>query len=217
MGTPDSVAAKVSKAVTDEYEKFVAGLSPENRVAFRQANLARVQAEAAYEDAKRAAEEERLKPARAFEAAREAYNAAVTALMGNHGAVDRAEGILNRLEVEARDMKAGKLIDPDRPDEGKRQVATLQGTLDEYKASVAAVAAQKQLVVEAALALQKLSDPQDGTFKPDKAIPNKAAQRIADEQKELAIAQAHIPYDAAMDAFDLKKAELEGSPARRMQ
>jgi hypothetical protein len=214
MCPPETATPNDSKSVTEKYDRFVAGLSPENRVAFRQANLARVQAEAAYEEAKRAAEEERLKPARAFEAAREAYDAAVDALTGNHGAVDRAEGILNRLEVEARDMKAGKLIDPD---EGKKQVDKLQRTLDEYKASVAAVAAQKQLVDDAALALQKLSDPQDGTFKPDKAIPNKAAQRIADEQKELVIAQAHIPYDAAMDAFDLKKAELEGSPARRLQ
>lgn len=216
MATPETVTPKASKAPTEEYDSLIAGLSPENRVAFRQAKLALVQAEAAFADSKRAAEDEKRKPANAFAAANDAYHAAAQKLKDD--AVKQAQKVLTRLHQEAEQMKATHLDDRSRPDEGKTQVAKLQGTLDEYKARVAAIAAQMQLVDDAALALQKLSEPQEGKFNPGEARLNKMAKRIADEQNELAIAQAQIPLDAAMDAFDLKRAELEGSqPRRRMQ
>lgn len=218
----ETVTPKASKAPTDEnapadkHDSLISGLSPENRVAYRQAKLALVQAEAAYEEATRAAEVEQRKPERAFEAAKDAYDAAVKKLKGDHGAVDRARGILHRLLHDAGQMEAEDLVKPDRPDEGKRQVAVLQGIIDEYKASVTAVAAQMQVVDDAALALQKLSEPQKGKFDPDKPEFNKMAKRIAAEQNELAIAQAQIPLDAATDAFELKLAELKGSQPRKM-
>lgn len=214
MATPETDTPKASKAPTSKDDRLVADLSPENRVAFRQANLARVQAEAALEEAKRAAEIERGKPLRCYGAAKKAYDAAVDK---RDGAVEDAQGVLNSLLHEAGNKKADSLIKLDRPDEGKKQVADLQGLLDKYKAKVANVAVQMQLVDEASLALQKLSKPQGVEFNPMKAEPDPTAQLIADEQYNLAIAQAQIPFDAAMDAFDLKEAELRGSKPRSVQ
>lgn len=210
-------AANPAPATTgaEKYERMAAGLSPENKLAFRQAKLARVQAEAAYEEAERAAEEEQLKPERAFIAAKEAHLAAVAGLTGDDGAVASARDLLERLQREAGQIKDKDLA---RPDEGKRHVAILQATLDDYKASVTAIANQVQSVEEALLALRKLSDPQKGPeFKPDEASLNKMAKLIAEEQKQLALAQAQIPLDAARDAFELKMAELAGSQSRRIQ
>jgi uncharacterized protein with von Willebrand factor type A (vWA) domain len=216
MATPGTAAPAPSKATGDKYESLVAGLSPENRVAFRQANLARVQAEAAYKEAKHAAEDEERKPERAFNAAKAAYDAAEAQLTGSDGAVKRAGALLLRLRQEAGETV--DLVDPERPNAGKEQIAKLQATLDEYKASVLAVAAQMQAVDAAALALQKLSEPQRGKkFDPTNPELNKMAELIAKEQKELALAQAQIPLDAARDAFALKQAELAGSQPRRIQ
>lgn len=207
-----------STARADKYESMAAGLPPESKLAFRQANLARLQAEAAYEEAERAAEDERRKPERAFQAAKEAYLVAVDRLTGDGGAVGAARDLLDRLQREAGEMKEKVTADRNWPEEGKQQVAVLQATLDEFKASVAAVANQIQSVDEASLALRKLSDPQDGPeFNPGDAILNKMADLIAKEQKQLSLAQAQIPLDAAWDAFELKMAELEGSQSRRIQ
>lgn len=214
MPPPETDTPKASKAPVSEYDSLMALLSPENRVAFRQAKLALVQAEAAYEDAKLAAKVERGKPLRSFDAAKDAYRAAVKK---RDEAVDDAQVTLTSLHREAGQRKAENLIKPDLPDEGKKQVADLQGILDKYKASVAAVAVQMQLVDEASLALQKLSKPQGVEFNPKEPDPNPTTQLIADEQYNLAVAQAQIPFDAAMDAFALKEAELKGSKPRSMQ
>ncbi len=219
MGTPDAVAAKAPKAPIDKYDpdrhdSLIPDLSPENRVAYRQAKLALVQAEAAYEDAARAAEDEQRKPELAFNAAKEAFEAAEQKLKDD--TVKSAQKILTQLQSEVEKTKNTDLVDPKQPDAGKTQVARLQGLLDEYKASVAAVAAQMQVVDAAALALQKLSQPHEGKFNPHKPELNKMAKRIAKEQNELTIVQAQIPLDAARDAFELKLAELKGSKPRPM-
>lgn len=195
------------KPAADEHESLAAALSAENRVAFRQATLALVQAEAAFKEAVRAAEEERRKPAIAFEAAKQAYDSAMEKLTDD--SVRSAEEILTLLRQEAGDTKAADLIDRG-PDEAKRQIARLQDTLDKYKAGVAAVAAQMQSVDEAKLALRKLSEPEE-PFDPEKPVMNRMAERIADEQYQLAIAEAQIPRDAAKGAFELKTAQLTGT------
>ncbi|HEY0027181.1 MAG TPA: hypothetical protein VGC35_04870 [Allosphingosinicella sp.] len=207
--TSKSSTSEASPAPIDEDDSVMEYLSPENRVAYRQAKLALVQAEVAYAEATRAAEVERSKPQLAFEAAKNSYRAAGEL---KNGEVARAKGILTRLRDKAGDLHAKDLDDPKKPEEGSRQIAKLQGILDEYKAAVAAVAVQMQLVDDARMALLKLSDPS----KPGETVLNPMAQRIADEQMKLAIAQAQIPLDAATDAFELKRSELEGSKPRKM-
>ncbi|HEX8622832.1 MAG TPA: hypothetical protein VF718_12770 [Allosphingosinicella sp.] len=211
--TSTNVPPPAKKYDADSHDRHLRDFSPENRVAYRQAKLALVQAQAAYEAAVRAAEEEQSKPRLAFEAAKDYYIAAKAKLEGDLKSAQRA---LARIRDEA-DVERMKESDPPNPqlaDKGKAQVAKLQGLLDEYKTKVAAVAAQIQAIDEAAAVLQKLSEPEG--FDPENPTLNKMTDLIANEQKELAIVQAQIPLDAAIDAFELKLAELKGSQARPM-
>jgi hypothetical protein len=210
VATPDTASAKDAKPTVSGEDSWYYDLSPENRVAYRQAKLARAQAEAVYEEAKRAAEDEAGKPGREFNKAKQAYHAAKTKLTEKVG---QAQEKLMTLSELAKGSNAKVLVEPKRPDEAADQLAKLQLALDDYKACAAAVAAQVQAVEEAKLALRKVSDPEK--FDADDPKPNKTAERLAQEQKELALAQAQIPLDAALDAYELKKAELEGSKPRK--
>jgi hypothetical protein len=183
-------------------------LSPPDKVTYRQAKLALAQADAAFQEAMRAAEVEAGRPQRDFEKARDAYRAALARLDGADGLVAEAQKKLESLKKLAGELKASDLADPGIADAATRHVAELQGAVDAYKASAAAVTAQMQAVREASIGLQKVSDPKD--FDPDDPRPSEAAINLATEQLKLTLAQAQIPLDAAWDAFHLKKAELEG-------
>jgi len=195
-------------------------LTPENKVAYRQAKLALEQAVAAYHDARRAAEQEAGKPQRDFNAARDAYRDAVKQLKGDAGdggLVGQAQARLTKLSNLAESLNAKDLIDPTRPDEPKTQVTKLQDALDAYKACIAEIAKQQQAVEDAKIALQKVSEPKPGKFDPEDADASKAAIRLANEQKMLTLAQAEIPVDAAFDAYDRKLSELKGTGSRVLQ
>ena len=170
-------------------------LAPEARVAYRQAKLTYAQAYAAFDAGVAAAEEAAAKPENDFEAAKNAYLAA-----------DKTRTDMKAAAGEK--LKAiGKLVAELEKTDDPLAAKQLQAAVDEYKAAVAAVATQQGVVDSAVAALRKLSDPTN-PFDPNTAKANKAALSLANDQKELDVAKARIPLEAAYDTFTLKQAEL---------
>jgi hypothetical protein len=196
--------------------KFYGELTPADRVSYHQAKLALQQACTAYETAIVSAKRDQQKAAKDHQAAKKAWEDARDAMAV---LVTQTKAKLEAIANATKNWSAENLADPKKPNAAKDQMKALQEAVDGYKACAAALSTQKQALSDAAAALEKLSNPpaDDGEFDPAAATPSTAAQAVADQQLELAKAQARIPLDSAWDAFELKITELQGHTNKKRQ
>jgi hypothetical protein len=179
----DTVTAGTSlgeAAIGDE--KWVGDLNATDQVAYRKAKLAWRQAKTAYDAAVAAAQTTRDKPKKNLEAANARLTDANTA---SGQAKDEAVKAKTALEAALREM------DPksDNQADSARKLAAFQTASDNYKAAVAAAGKKADDVAAAQDAVNKLND-------------TKAAdEQLAEEQYQLDVATADIPWSAADNTF----------------
>jgi hypothetical protein len=163
-------------------EKWVGDLNATDQVAYRKAKLAWRQAKTAYDSAVAAAKATRDKPKKALEAA----NAKLTdANRAANQAKDDAAQAKTDLDAALKNM------DPKSDDQAAtaRQLADFQAASDAYKAAVATVGKRAEDVAAAQEAVRKLNETKD------------ADEQLAEEQYQLDVATADIPWSAADNAF----------------
>jgi hypothetical protein len=179
-------------------------LTPEDKVAYRQARLTYATAFNSFTSAKADADRAMAKPQQDFDQAKAAFDTATNA---KKAAVATANTALKSLTDAAGALDPGKI---NTSDDAKGQIAQLQAGVDGFQTAANAVAARQADIDAALAALIAKSDPQPGAFDPSKAKPSSAALEIAQDQHDLDVAKARIPLEAAWDQFQIKLTELKG-------